>query len=143
MELNEILKQAAEMGASDIHLKVGLVPVVRKFGALRPLNAQAFPLTAEQMEKLVQSALTPEEIHRLASHLELDKGMELKGVARFRVNVFRQRGSTRFWGRTATRKILKSAAPSAKSKSVQQRRARRAGSLVYRFRGTQLPDYGR
>lgn len=96
MELNEILKQAAEMGASDIHLKVGLVPVVRKFGALRPLNAQAFPITAEQMEKLVQSALTPEEIHRLASNLELDKGMELKGVARFRVNVFRQRGSTRF-----------------------------------------------
>lgn len=96
MELNEILKQAAEMGASDIHLKVGLVPVVRKFGALRPLSAQAFPITAEHMEKLVQSALTPEEIHRLASHLELDKGLELKGVARFRVNVFRQRGSTRF-----------------------------------------------
>ncbi len=96
MDFNEILKQSAEMGASDIHLKVGLVPVVRKYGALRPLNAQAFPITAEQMEKLVQSALTPEELQRLASNLELDKGMELKGIARFRVNVFRQRGSTRF-----------------------------------------------
>lgn len=96
MELNDILKQAAELGASDIHLKVGLVPVVRKFGMLRPLSPQAFPLTAEHMERMVQSALTPEEIRKLAEDLELDKGLEIKGVARFRVNVFRQRSSTRF-----------------------------------------------
>lgn len=96
MELQEILKQAAEMGASDIHLKVGLVPVVRKFGMLRPLNPQAFPITAEQMEKMVQFALTPEELRKLAESLELDKALEVKGVARFRVNVFRQRGTTRF-----------------------------------------------
>ncbi|MCC6138519.1 MAG: type IV pilus twitching motility protein PilT [Bdellovibrionaceae bacterium] len=96
MDLNEILKQAAELGASDIHLKVGLVPVIRKFGMLRPLNAQAFPITAEHMEKMVQASLTPEELRKLADKLELDKGMELKGIARFRVNVFRQRGTTRF-----------------------------------------------
>jgi twitching motility protein PilT len=96
MEFNDILKQAAELGASDIHLKVGLVPVVRKFGLLRPLSAQSFPISAEQMEKIVQSALTPEEIRKLTIDLELDKGLELKGVARFRVNAFRQRGSTRF-----------------------------------------------
>ncbi|MCB9073777.1 MAG: PilT/PilU family type 4a pilus ATPase [Bdellovibrionaceae bacterium] len=96
MELNDILKQAAELGASDIHLKVGLVPVVRKFGMLRPLNPQASPITPEQMEKMVKTALTPEELRRLAEHLELDKGLEIKGVARYRVNVFRQRGTTRF-----------------------------------------------
>lgn len=96
MELNTILKQAAELGASDVHLKVGLVPVMRRMGLLRPLSAQSVPITAEQMEKMVQSALTPEEQKRLVENLELDKGMEIKGVARFRVNIFRQRGSTRF-----------------------------------------------
>lgn len=96
MEFNDILKQAAELGASDIHLKVGLVPVVRKLGMLRPLNTNSVPISAEQMEKIIQSALTSEEILKLAQNLELDKGLELKGVARFRINVFRQKGSTRF-----------------------------------------------
>lgn len=96
MDLNTILKQAAEMGASDVHLKVGLVPVVRKLGLLRPLSAQSLPITTEQMEKMVQSALSPEEIKILSEKWEMDKGLEIKGVARFRVNIFRQRGSTRF-----------------------------------------------
>lgn len=96
MDLNTILKQAAEMGASDVHLKVGLVPVVRKLGLLRPLSAQSTPLTSEHMEKIIQSCLSPEEQKKLTDNLELDKGMEIKGVARFRVNIFRQRGSTRF-----------------------------------------------
>jgi len=96
MDFHDILKQAAEAGASDVHLKVGLVPVIRKSGVLRPLSAQAFPLTAEHMEKIVQQSLLPHEIKHLAEHLSLDKGYELKGIARFRINVFRQRGSTRY-----------------------------------------------
>lgn len=96
MDFHEILKAAAEAGASDIHLKVGLVPVIRKLGQLRPLSAQAFPITSEHMEKIVSQALLPHEITHLSTNLELDKGYDLKGVARFRMNVFRQRGSTRF-----------------------------------------------
>ncbi len=93
---DEILRQAAELGASDVHLKVGVVPVVRKLGVLRPLNQQAFPIMAEQMEKIVREALTPDEIKALAVDFELDKSYEIKDVARFRVNAFRQRNSTRF-----------------------------------------------
>jgi twitching motility protein PilT len=96
MDFHEILKAAAEAGASDVHLKVGLVPVIRKMGHLRPLSAQAFPLTPEHMEKIVSQALLPHEVKHLSENLELDKGYDLKGVARFRMNVFRQRGSTRF-----------------------------------------------
>jgi twitching motility protein PilT len=96
LSYNEILKQAAEQGASDVHLKVGVVPVIRKLGVLRPLSQQAFPLVPEQMEKIVQEALSQEEIKTLAEKFEVDKSYEIKNVARFRVNVFRQRNSTRF-----------------------------------------------
>lgn len=96
LSYDEILKQAAEQGASDVHLKVGVVPVIRKMGVLRPLSQQSFPIMAEHMEKMVQEALTPDEIRELSTHYEIDKSYEIKNVARFRVNVFRQRNSTRF-----------------------------------------------
>ena len=38
MDINDVLKQAVEMSASDIHIKVGLPPVIRRFGALIPLR---------------------------------------------------------------------------------------------------------
>lgn len=93
---DEILKQAAELGASDVHLKVGVVPVIRKLGVLRPLSQQSFPIMAEHMEKIVREALTTEEIQSLSKEYEVDKSYEIKDVARFRVNAFRQRNSTRF-----------------------------------------------
>jgi twitching motility protein PilT len=96
MNFDEILRKAAALGASDVHLKVGVVPVVRRLGDLRPLNVQSQPLSSEQMEQIVQQALTPREIEHLAEHKELDKSYEIKELGRFRMNVFRQRGSTRF-----------------------------------------------
>ncbi len=96
LSYNEILKQAVEQGASDVHLKVGVVPVIRKLGVLRPLNQMVFPIMADQMEQFVQEALSSEEIQRLAADHEVDKSYEIKNVARFRVNIFRQRTTTRF-----------------------------------------------
>lgn len=93
---DEILKQAAEQGASDVHLKVGVVPVIRKLGVLRPLSQQSFPLMADHMERIVREALSPDEIRQLSEKNEVDKSYEIRDVARFRVNVFRQRNSTRF-----------------------------------------------
>ncbi len=96
LSYDEILRQAFEQGASDVHLKVGVVPVIRKLGVLRPLSQQVFPIQSEDMEKMVREALTPDEIRTLAEKFEIDKSYEIKNVARFRVNAFRQRNSTRF-----------------------------------------------
>lgn len=96
MNFNDILAQAAEVNASDIHLKVGVVPVIRRFGLLKPLYPSKEPLTAEGMEELIQQSLTPDEVVELSTKKELDKAYEIPDVGRFRINVFRQRSSTRF-----------------------------------------------
>lgn len=96
MEFEQILRKAFEQLASDVHLKVGVVPVIRVMGDLRPLTPQSLPISSENMEQIIKSALTQKEIDFLASNKELDKSYEIKNLGRFRINVFRQRGSTRF-----------------------------------------------
>lgn len=105
MNFHSILQYALEHGASDIHLKVGVVPVVRKSGQLRPMAQGLPPISADMMEKFVHEALNPEEIHNLKTDKELDKGFEIKQVGRYRINVFRQRNSTRFVIRVISKHI--------------------------------------
>ena len=102
---NEILTQAAAVNASDIHLKVGVVPVIRRFGLLKPLYPSKKPLSAEDMEELITQALTPEEVAELVTQKEIDKGYEIPDVGRFRMNIFRQRGTTRFVVRYITKQV--------------------------------------
>lgn len=105
MTFDDILKQAVELQASDIHLKVGVVPVIRRYSQLQPLNRKSTPLTARQIESMIQEALNEDEIDYLYKHKELDKSYELPQIGRFRVNVFRQRGSTRFVVRVISQTI--------------------------------------
>ncbi|MBY0316215.1 MAG: PilT/PilU family type 4a pilus ATPase [Bdellovibrionales bacterium] len=102
---NEILTQAAAVNASDIHLKVGVVPVIRRFGLLKPLYPSKKPLSAEDMEELITQALTPDEVADLVTEKEIDKGYEIPDVGRFRMNIFRQRGTTRFVVRFITKQV--------------------------------------
>ena len=90
MELLEILRQAVEAKASDIHIVVERPPMVRVNGAIRPLAN--FPvLTAEDTKSLVYSMLFQEQIARFEERLELDISYFIPGLSRFRVNVLSQK----------------------------------------------------
>lgn len=95
MTLNEILSTALKKQASDVHLKAGLVPVIRKHGKLRPLQQGIPQLTSQQIEEMAMSMLDEEQRKTFAKMKEIDVGYGLTGVGRFRVNIFRQRGSIR------------------------------------------------
>jgi twitching motility protein PilT len=95
MTLTEILTLAIQNGASDVHLKAGLVPVVRKHGKLRPLRQNDQPLTASQVEEMAMSILDEAQKEHFLKYKEVDVGHGISGLGRFRSNIFRQRGSVR------------------------------------------------
>ena len=95
MDLQEILTLSLKKGASDVHLKAGLVPIIRKHGKLRPLQTGLPQLTAQQIEDMAMGLLDPEQKTLFAKNKEVDIGYGVSGLGRFRVNVFRQRGSVR------------------------------------------------
>ncbi|MFZ8864002.1 MAG: type IV pilus twitching motility protein PilT [Thermocrinis sp.] len=90
-----ILKRAVELGASDIHLKVGSLPVLRikKKGLVR--MEDVYPIDDKMMASFVEEIIG-KNVKKMAEFEELgetDTSYSLKGVARFRVNIYKQRGS--------------------------------------------------
>lgn len=94
-QLEQILRLAAEKQASDIHLKAGVMPVIRKLGKLRPIDLEAQPLTNEQIQSMLRPLLTDEQHQRLEQGHEIDTGHGVSGLGRYRFNIFQQRGSIR------------------------------------------------
>lgn len=90
-----MLAKAISVGASDVHLKHGVVPVVRKLGALHPLDPQLKRISAEQIKDIAYSILSENQIAVLEAGREVDLGYGVQGLGRFRVNIFKQRGSIR------------------------------------------------
>ncbi|MGM0368444.1 MAG: type IV pilus twitching motility protein PilT [Actinomycetota bacterium] len=92
MNLDDILKRAAESNASDLHMTVYLPPVLRINGALKKL--EDFPkFEPDSLKELLYSILTEKEKKRLENDLELDFSHSISGVGRFRCNYYFQRGS--------------------------------------------------
>ena len=90
ISMDDLLDLAVRENASDLHLAVGLPPVMRISGALVPIDAS--PLTPADTERLML-AITPEEHQRgLREHCGADFGFPYKDLARFRVSIFRQKG---------------------------------------------------
>ena len=92
MDINDVLKQAVEMSASDVHIKIGLPPVIRRFGALIPLRDRE-RLTNDDISSMAYSLMNQNQQAKFDTTNEIDLAYGLSGVARFRVNCFRQRGS--------------------------------------------------
>ncbi len=90
MDIAPLLRHMVEMGASDLHLKAGLPPVVRVDGDLH--RTQFAPLTAEDTEAVGRELLPPQKEEEFRRTHEADVGYMLDRGSRFRVNVFRQRG---------------------------------------------------
>jgi twitching motility protein PilT len=92
MNIDEILKIAIEMDASDIHLKVGSHPQFRIHGVLTVL-AQLPRLTAKDTEELANQMMGDFQRTKLKEDLDLDLAYSLSGFGRFRGSIFHQRGS--------------------------------------------------
>jgi twitching motility protein PilT len=92
-EIDAALHTLVEAGGSDLHLKVGAPPLMRVHGSLGPLPDEP-ALRAADTERVVD-AILPTEEHRaeFASDGEVDFAHAIPGLARFRVNAFRQRGT--------------------------------------------------
>src|SRR5258707_12749035 len=80
-----------EMGGTDLHVTTNSPPQIRVDGKLRPLDLA--PLTAVDTKALAYSVLTDQQKHRFEENLELDFSFGVRGLARFRANVFSQRGA--------------------------------------------------
>ncbi len=89
--LSDLLKRLIEMEGSDLHLVTNAPPMVRVHGELKPLNLPS--LGPAETKQLAYSVLTDAQKHRLEESLELDFSFGMKGLARFRGNVFHQRGA--------------------------------------------------
>lgn len=106
--LDEILKVATERKASDVHLKAGVVPVVRRHGRMLPLSKKWKPMTAAQLSGFAEQLIKSEAERTKFDHFkEIDLGYGVKGVGRFRVNVFMQRGSVRIVARVISDDVPK------------------------------------
>ena len=94
VELNAVLRRAVELGASDVHLKVGHLPVMRRDGDLTVVDDHP-PLTDADLETVlaIVSELTPAKREAFYESGELDIAYTSEELPRFRVNAFRQRGS--------------------------------------------------
>ena len=92
MDLNEILSVGLKSEASDIHLKVGLPPIYRIDGTLRPLP-KAPRVTPEQTEQITEDIMNDLQRERFEKAGEVDLAYGIPGLGRFRVNAFTQRGS--------------------------------------------------
>jgi twitching motility protein PilT len=89
--LDDLLRLVIEEEASDIHLSVGVPPTLRLKGVLTPLNAP--PLTAADMEVLARGLANPQQMERVSAEGSVDFGFSFRDRNRFRVSVYRERGT--------------------------------------------------
>jgi twitching motility protein PilT len=106
VDLNAVLGRAVELGASDIHLKVGQPPVLRRDGELGLLPDHP-PLYDTDLEAAlaVVADLAPAKLSHFHETGELDIAYTAEGLPRFRVNGFRQRGSISFAFRVIPKEV--------------------------------------
>jgi twitching motility protein PilT len=91
VDLNELLVQVLERGGSDLHVTVGVPPMMRLNGKLLPLETP--PLTPSDAKAMVYSVMRDDQREALERRWEFDFAHSIPGKARFRVNAYYQRGS--------------------------------------------------
>jgi len=92
LSLSDLLKKLIEQGGSDLHLTTNTPPQVRVDGGLKPLDGFK-TLTSADTKQLAYSVLTDAQKHRFEESLELDFSFGVRGLSRFRANLFNQRGA--------------------------------------------------
>ena len=91
MDIKELFEVMVESEASDLYLTVARPPMYRIEGKIQAIGDHIF--TPPDLETLIKSVMSESQLREYSENLELNMAMSLPGVSRFRVNVFRQRGS--------------------------------------------------
>jgi len=104
VNLHQLLQTMIDKGASDLHITTGSPPQLRIDGELVPMNLP--PLTATETKQLCYSILTDLQKHKFEENDELDLSFGIKGLSRFRANIFTQRGAVAAAIRTIPFKIM-------------------------------------
>lgn len=90
MTIKELLQYSIDKNASDLHLVVGVPPVVRIDGRLSPVPAEGI-LTVETIEALMKDVMTADQLERLSVNKEVDFSIAFSNKARFRVNAYTEK----------------------------------------------------
>src|SRR3990172_4229918 len=90
--MHDLLSIMVERGASDLHITTGTCPQIRVQGKLAPLT-QFEMLTPQDTQRLAYSVLNEAQKQKFEEESELDLSFGIQGMARFRCNVYRQRGA--------------------------------------------------
>ncbi len=88
--IEDLMEQLVEMGGSDMHIQAGAPVYFRISGKLQPFGED--PLNPQECQKLIFSMLNNSQRKELEQNWELDCSYGVKGLARFRVNVYKERG---------------------------------------------------
>jgi len=92
MDFMQLAQETVIKKASDLHITVGLPPILRINGVLQPMDYKE-PLTQDDTQQLVQNALSENQFGVLQEKGELDFSLSCPGLGRFRINAYKQRGS--------------------------------------------------
>ena len=103
ISMHELLSMMYEKGASDLHITTGVSPTIRVDGRLIPMPAE--PLMPQDTKRLCYSILTEAQKQRFEEDWELDLSFGVKGLSRFRANIYMQRGALAAAFRTIPFKI--------------------------------------
>lgn len=124
--IDDLLRDAIERKASDIHLTTGLPPMIRLDGELVPLPYAV--LEGTDTRRLIYETLNDEQVQKFESTHELDFAYSIKGLARFRFNVYMQRGAV-----TGALRVIPSKIPSFETLGlppVIREMAKRSSGLI-------------
>jgi twitching motility protein PilT len=92
MDINDLLKTAHSLKASDLHIKVGSPPILRIYGELTPLTSEK-KISQEDALKIAFSVMTPGQSEIFKKKNDIDLAYSVPGLGRFRCNIFIQRGT--------------------------------------------------
>ncbi|MDE0119557.1 MAG: PilT/PilU family type 4a pilus ATPase [Bdellovibrionales bacterium] len=95
MDIDKLLTELVHKGGSDLHLKVGAPPIMRKKTKLCTLSSDLPIINNHTIDQLIAPILTDNYQEQLREYGSVDLGYGLKGIGRFRFNIFFQRGSIR------------------------------------------------
>ncbi|MBI4036022.1 type IV pilus twitching motility protein PilT [Candidatus Daviesbacteria bacterium] len=93
MNITQLLDLTIQRNASDLHLSVGSPPMLRIHSELLPVPGET-PITPEQIESLIRPLLSETQYNLFKENLELDFSFEFEKKARFRANLYKQKGNS-------------------------------------------------
>jgi len=91
LPLPQLLKLMVDEGGTDLHITTNAPPIIRVHGKIRRIEHS--PLTPGETKQIIYSILNDNQKHKFEDNWELDFSFGIKGIARFRANVFMQRGA--------------------------------------------------